>query len=513
MNQDVAAFSSTAIHADEETQTRKILGFFCLIHLIMWTILSGIMIHNPPADSLEGLAWGQLWLFGYPKHPFLAPWLTAFFVHLFHNVDWTIYFIAQLSCILCFWGVWRLAHQLLSPRQALVAVMILSGVHYYNISGYIFNPNVLMLPLWAWLTYFFYQAVQRQHLSDWLLVGVFSGLALLGKYESGLLIILLFTLLLTSPAGRASWKSPGLYLAAALGLLVFSPNLYYLWQHQFNAIHYAVGEMAKTPIGFWHDLFLRFQRPIIFLVVHILYLLPWLILYVPFHQHCLPNRLQNFSLFQRQFLLMVGLGPVIVTVVAAMFMNAGLIQRWGFPFFCFTGILLMAWLNPQIHTHRLMVFLKIWAIFLILQAAAFVSIVALQPYFAKPSPNPHNNFPGRQVSAAILTQWHQYYPQPLVYVGGGLQFVVNAIAFAPTKIIPFINSDIRLSPWIDLASLKQKGAVFVYPLQNERDQSGIDALKSRFPAITHETVIETAPLTRAKVLTVKYWIGLLPPEA
>src|SRR5579871_6095602 len=141
----------TELQLDERIITRNLFFIVCLIHLLVWTVLPAIMIHNPPTDSLEGLVWGRLWQWGYPKHPFLAPWLTAFFTDLFHVVGWPIYLIAQLSCIACFWGVWFLAKQLLRPWQALIAAMLLTTVQYYNISAYIFDPNVLMLPMWAWL--------------------------------------------------------------------------------------------------------------------------------------------------------------------------------------------------------------------------------------------------------------------------------------------------------------------------------------------------------------------------
>lgn len=491
----------------------KIFFAICIIHLIIWTILPSIMIHNPPTDSLEGIAWGRLWLWGYPKHPFLAPWLTAVVSDLFQTVGWPIYLLAQICCVACFWGIWRLANQLLNPRQALISATLLTCIHYFNISAYIFDPNVLMLPMWAWLGFYFYQAVDQQRLSYWLLTGIFAGLALISKYESGLLILLLFVLLFTSAMGRASWRRPGVYIAAILMLLIFSPNLHYLYQHQFNAVNYALGEMAKPADSFWHNLFLRFYRPLYFLINHLLFVLPWLILLLPLYRTCSPNLLRTFTSFQRQFILVLGLGPLLFTVIAAILMNAALVQRWGFPFFCFSGILLIAWLNPQIQTGQMKKFLKIWAAIFGFTAISFIAINSLQPHFSKPNKGKvHSNFPGRQVTKEVLQQWQNYSRQPLVYVAGDLQYVSNIVSFAPTKIIPFFLSDTRQSPWINLSELQKAGAVFIYPLQTEHDQTVIESVKLNFPGINHELVLETPALSPAKSLKVKYWLGFLPPN-
>ena len=55
---------------------RWLVGF-CALHLIIWALLPAILQHNAPLDVVEGWAWGTQWLWGYEKHPWLAPWLTA----------------------------------------------------------------------------------------------------------------------------------------------------------------------------------------------------------------------------------------------------------------------------------------------------------------------------------------------------------------------------------------------------------------------------------------------------
>ncbi len=64
----------------------RAFGWFCVLHVLVWTLVPALMYHNPPKDSLEGIAWGHMWQLGYEKHPFLAPWLTALFTDVFGTV-------------------------------------------------------------------------------------------------------------------------------------------------------------------------------------------------------------------------------------------------------------------------------------------------------------------------------------------------------------------------------------------------------------------------------------------
>jgi len=139
------AFNSQSINS----LARRWFWLFCLLHIVVWTLIPAITRGNPPFDSVEGVAWGNQWQWGYDKHPFLAPWITAITVRIFHAVDWPIYFLGACSIAIAFIAVWKLASKCLPPLHALCSVMILEGIYYHNIAASQFNPNVLMVPLWA----------------------------------------------------------------------------------------------------------------------------------------------------------------------------------------------------------------------------------------------------------------------------------------------------------------------------------------------------------------------------
>ena len=55
----------------------KILIFFFLAHIIIWTLIPSISNNNLPLDTIEALAWGTNLDWGYNKHPPGSAWIPT----------------------------------------------------------------------------------------------------------------------------------------------------------------------------------------------------------------------------------------------------------------------------------------------------------------------------------------------------------------------------------------------------------------------------------------------------
>src|SRR5580700_6300190 len=98
--------------------TQRWFNIFILIHLIGWTLIPLLIRHNLPLDSIEGTIWGHQLEWGYDKNPYLNGWLTALATHIGGQSGWMIYLFSQFSVVLCFWAVWQLGKQFLTPVYA-----------------------------------------------------------------------------------------------------------------------------------------------------------------------------------------------------------------------------------------------------------------------------------------------------------------------------------------------------------------------------------------------------------
>src|SRR5437870_13204019 len=107
-----------------------LLGVLAL-HLAVWTILPILTCPNLQLDLVEDLALGKEWQLGYWKHPPLPWWLADALYRVVGHVE-AVYLLGPLAAVACMYMVWRLARELVTPLAALIAVLALEGIHFYN---------------------------------------------------------------------------------------------------------------------------------------------------------------------------------------------------------------------------------------------------------------------------------------------------------------------------------------------------------------------------------------------
>src|SRR6266853_3301521 len=125
-------------------------GFFLFAaaHAAIWTILPFTLYPNLPLDLIEALTYGREWQLGYDKLPPLPWWLVEIaYRTVGHDVAY--YVLAQVAVVLAFVAVWLTARELVGAVGALVAVLVLDGLHYFHFTAAKFNHDVIQLPLWA----------------------------------------------------------------------------------------------------------------------------------------------------------------------------------------------------------------------------------------------------------------------------------------------------------------------------------------------------------------------------
>src|SRR5436309_4860028 len=154
---------------------------FLLLHFFVWTALPALLYPNLPLDLIEALTYGREWQLGYDKLPPL-PWWLVEVLHRLVGLDAVYYALAQLCVVGAFAAVWLTARPLVGARGALVAVLILDGLHYFHFTAAKFNHDVIQLPFWALAGYAFHAGLRRERLWHWLLLGLVIGLALWAKY-------------------------------------------------------------------------------------------------------------------------------------------------------------------------------------------------------------------------------------------------------------------------------------------------------------------------------------------
>ncbi len=169
------------------------------------------------------------------------------------------------------WLMARLTERYYSPRAGFLAAFALNVSVYYSIA-----VSTWVLPdgplLFFWLLTLDRLSVALRspgRIRPWVGVGLAWGGALLSKYHAVFLPAGTLLYLLREPSARAWLRRPGPYVAAVLGLLVFSPVLWWNATNGWASFAFqggrALGELRFQP----RDL-------VVYLVGQVVYLCPWI---------------------------------------------------------------------------------------------------------------------------------------------------------------------------------------------------------------------------------------------
>src|SRR5258706_466750 len=271
----VAAMISALVDRLEK-RPGEAFALFCLGHAALWTLLPAALYPNLPLDLIEALTYGREWQLGYDKLPPLPWWLIEGTYRLFGS-DTALYLVAQVTVVVAFGLVWVLARRLVGPLGALVAVLIVDGLHYFNFTAPKFNHDVIQLPLWALAGVSFHGALRSGRLRDWAGLGLACGLALWAKYFIVVLALPLALFLLLDRDARRALKTPGPYVAVLVGLCVALPHMVWLVQNDFLPFRYA--DARAAPVRGILD---HVVHPLVFVVGQIVWLLPSGLIALPF---------------------------------------------------------------------------------------------------------------------------------------------------------------------------------------------------------------------------------------
>lgn len=474
-----------------------------VLHLVFWTLIPVLLHHNAPLDVAEAIAWGQQWQWGYDHDPYLVGWLAYGVSWLSGHSVWPIYCLSQICILTTFWAIWRLALQLqLSKAQALLAILLLEGIFYYNFATPEFNDNVLQLPLWALTITFLYTALTTQRTREWLFTGLWSGLALMAKYYTVMLFFPIAVLVLGSTQGRQSFKNRGIYAAIALGLIIIAPNVIWQYQHGFQYLGYALSR--ATVINSWYN---HGYYPLLFFANQLLVISPCFLLYA--------WSVRNFRRsnptqpgFDRYFLTLVTWGPFVTTLGYAALTGTHMLSMWGMPLFSFVGLWLVYNFWPSMEALELRRAGQ-GALFSFFAALiSYVGTVILPPYIIGHAKTV--SFPSVQLAEQVAHVWHQHYEQPLSYVAGARELAARVTVYGKDHPVPYFEWNSDASPWVNTENMRRQGAVFVWDAGVLGDQVPADALKS-FPQLQSPTVVELKWHTRVDIKPMRIGLAILSP--
>jgi dolichyl-phosphate-mannose-protein mannosyltransferase len=474
------------------------------LHLAVWALLPPLVCPNLQLDLVEDLALGKEWQLGYWKHPPLPWWLADAVYRMTGSID-SVYLLGPLAAVLCFYLVWLLARDVVGPFQALIAVLVLEGIHFYNFSVVKFAHDQGQLPFWALTGLFFHRALTRQRAVDWLIAGAGLALAFWSKYAAFPLAVTLGLFLLLDPVARRAWRSSGPYLMALAFAVVIAPNAWWLVETNFMPLQY-VDARAVTASHWYHYL----VYPLRWTSSQIAYTLPAIallaLLYAPRARSRPPDNAQ--AAFDRRLTTALALGPFAATTLIALLLGRLPIAMWGYPLWSFAPLAVVMWFGPVTDVARL----RRFALGAIAVFAAFpLAYAAIEVFEPAVRDRPKaTQFPGQRMADLVTKAWRDKYGTPLLYAAGS-EFAVNNLAvYSPDRPHVVVHGRPQLSPWVDMNDLRRRGAVIVW--EGLPDSAQVEEWRRTFPGMTIQPPLVLPRQTWFAVRPTEIQYALLPPR-
>ena len=437
-----------------ERRPGTVFAIFAALHLVVWSALPATLYPNLPLDLIEALTYGREWQLGYDKLPPL-PWWLIETVHRAFGPDLFYYLLAQIAVLTGFAAVWAMARRLTSATGALVALLILDGLHYVHFTAAKFNHDVIQLPFWALAGYAYWAALKRGRMVPWVVLGLALGVSLWAKYFVVVLAAPLVLFALFDRDARKCLATPGPYVAAVVALIVASPHLWWLVQNDFLPFKYA--EARSVPSRGLID---HVWHPLQFAIGQLAFILPALIIALPLVFPRGERAKGAADDFDKRIVTLLAFGPALTVVVMSFVSGRGTIAMWGHPLWMYLGLWIVLVPGAAIDRLRFVKVATTWAIVFTIFAAVFFASYAIMPLYDGRYRAVF--FPGDKLGAELSTRYRALTQRPLSYVIGSMWVGGNAAHYSPDHPQVLIDGRPSRAPWIDLGDMLAKGAVIIW---------------------------------------------------
>ena len=347
-----------------EKNLKSFFYTFIAIHLIVWTLIPTLINNNLPLDTIEALAWGSNLDWGFNKHPPMSAFLVEVFYEIFGSQDWAYYLLSQICVIISFIVVFKFAEDFFENKVfCLLSVLLLEGIFFHNFTTPEFNVNVCLMPFWALTILFLWRGFKHNKISDWFMVGLFSGLGFLSKYlfiYLGLAIDMFLIYMIYKK--KIDFKC---IVSIIPFFIILLPHLIWLSENNYVTITYGLDRTGTGDQNFLDHII----HPLIFLGKQIGILIPFFLMFL-FLNDKIKSKF-NFKDNKFLFLLAINIVPIALMFLTSMIMGVKIRTMWMTPFYLFFGVLLIYIIQTQINLNKLRGFTSVFIILFIFSPFAY----------------------------------------------------------------------------------------------------------------------------------------------
>ncbi len=378
----------------------NVFYIFVTVHLIFWTLIPSLTNHNLPLDTIEHLAWGSNLDWGFSKHPPMVAFVLEIFFQIFGSKDWAFYLLSQIFVIVSFYFVFKFSKEIFKNYLlALISVLLIEAIYFYNFTTPEFNVNVCQLPFWTLTVFYSWKIFIGKEIKflDCFLVGLFAAFGFLSKYLFIYLLLSIEFLFIYLIFFKKDRKFDFKYIISLeIFLIILVPHLIWLNNNEYVTIFYGLSRTGLEQ----SSLFDHIKYPVIFLTKQIGILIPFLILVL-----LLSKKIEfkfNFKDKNLLFLLAINFLPIILIFFTSLITGSKIRTMWMTPFYLFLGTLVVYLLQKEINVKKLKSFLAGFLFFFFLSPLLYA-------YVSVSKDDKRTDYPGKEIAIKTQYAWDQQF--------------------------------------------------------------------------------------------------------
>lgn len=439
-------------------------SIFLFVKVVIVT-LSYTSVFNLYHDMAEMYCWGQEFQLGYHKHPPLVAWISGIWFYIFPKNKFFYFLLANTNAAVGSIFSYLLAKEFLSKDKALISALILALVPLpVSRAVIMYNNDTILLSMWPMCTFFMFKAFRYDKKIYWALAGITSGLSVLSKYYS---ILLLFTMFLIFMFNHRKNIIKNIFkscpiICMILFFIVILPNFYWLLKNDFMPINYMVTKslyydcsdgscISKKFIGF-----LRFIIGSMLMIFPIT-LIGKFLFKIKYKEMFIPE----FSTQNQVFLSFINYTPFIITALFGFIYR--LCPRFSVPLWFLSSTFVISKSHKinkdSIKTTSIIVYSSLVICSLI------ICVINLNIRTFKDAELKF--LPYEKISTFITKEWQIAYKAKLKYIAGNEHLPYHIPFYSTNHPSALINFNYKISPWVTEDKIKKNGiAIVCYHYRN-----------------------------------------------
>lgn len=474
----------------------------------LWTLLPTLFYSSPPGEVPIVLAIGHEFQLGSDRGPPLAFWLAEVAYRLSGSIA-GVYLLSQICVVGTLMGIFALGRSTVGTPQAVLAVLLMTGVIAMSVPTPEFGPAILAMPIWTMVLLHFWRAVGEGRSEYWIALAVGMGLLLLTTSFGWIFFILLAVFAAASVRGRAAFRSIDPWLCTFVAILVAAPYLAWL-VHADDVWKPALARLSAIDLGAAVGEWLRIVW--LLAVAHIGVVLlaalasPWRL--PPGTRLPTVNRPPIQPLAKSMIYFFALAPPLVATGIVALLGQHWTLATAGPVVIC-SGLAAMVMAGNEIPLYRQRLLSMAWVSLLVGPPAVMAAALLLLPWTF--GVDFKVLYPAAEMGRFFADTFERRTGRPLSIVAGDPEIAALIALDRRARPSLLIDAPVR-SRWISAADARAKGAVVVW-LATDTAGTPPAEIKASFPDLVVEVPRGFARSIQGRLPLLRVGWAVIRPQA